>query len=256
MPLSFTVDGKPVPVDGGRARRARTRRNAEIDRPARRIVRLAIPSAVPNTLTLNFRGLGRDIPTYSFADLRACVEKGDKDFFRRAFDGKVVLFGTVLDVEDRKMTSKRFRAAMTGAPAPAMRPARPDERPRRRPGVDIAGVFVHATAVRNLIERDAVTELGFPMRTVLTFVLRGAHRRARHCVLAPGGATIARLGLAAACTAAAVGAFVHALALPLTEPLLAGLAALALMIGYRFVHGRPRRAACCARVSRSISRPK
>jgi adenylate cyclase len=33
----------------------------------------------------------------------------------------------------------------------------------------------------------------------------------------------------------AVGAFVHALALPLTEPALASLAALAMMIGYRFV---------------------
>jgi hypothetical protein len=36
-----------------------------------------IPSAVPNTLTLNFRGGGEDVPTFSFADLRACVENGD-----------------------------------------------------------------------------------------------------------------------------------------------------------------------------------
>ncbi len=63
---------------------------------------------MPNTLTLNFRGMGRDVPTYSFADLRACVEKGDRDFFRRAFDGKVVLLGTVLNFEDRKLTSMRL----------------------------------------------------------------------------------------------------------------------------------------------------
>ncbi|MFL6811149.1 MAG: adenylate/guanylate cyclase domain-containing protein, partial [Bradyrhizobium canariense] len=55
------------------------------------------------------------------------------------------------------------------------------------------------------------------------------------CVLAPGGALIAWLGLTAVYAAMAVSAFVYALALPLTEPALASLAALAMMIGYRFV---------------------
>ena len=77
-----------------------------------------IPSAVPNTMTLNFEGGADDIPTYSFADLHACAEKGDKDFFRRHFDGKVVLVGTLLDIEDRKLTSKRFATGPEGARAP------------------------------------------------------------------------------------------------------------------------------------------
>src|SRR5262245_51991138 len=64
-------------------------------------------------LPVNGRGLVRRslIPTYSFADLYACVSKGDKDFFKRNFGGKIVLIGTVLDVEDRKITSKRFATA-------------------------------------------------------------------------------------------------------------------------------------------------
>ena len=67
-----------------------------------------VPADTPNTVTLNFEGGADDIPTFSLADLRACVEKDDKEFFKRHFDGKVVLLGTVLDVEDRKISSKRF----------------------------------------------------------------------------------------------------------------------------------------------------
>jgi hypothetical protein len=72
---------------------------------------------VAETIALNFAGGADDIPTFSLADLRACVEKDDKDFFRHHFDGKVVLIGTMLDVEDRKITSKRFAAAAEGARA-------------------------------------------------------------------------------------------------------------------------------------------
>ena len=68
----------------------------------------------PNTLTLNFQGGADDIPTYSLADLHACASKDDKDFFKRHFGGKIVLIGTVLDVEDRKITSKRFATAPEG----------------------------------------------------------------------------------------------------------------------------------------------
>ena len=77
-----------------------------------------IPGRVPNTMTLNFEGGADDIPTFSFADLRACAVKNDKDYFRRWFDGKVVIFGSVLDIEDRRLTSKRFATGIEGARAP------------------------------------------------------------------------------------------------------------------------------------------
>jgi adenylate cyclase len=192
-----------------------------------------IPSAVSNTLTVNYRGMGRDVPTYSFADLRACVEKGDRDFFHRAFDGKVVLLGSILTFDDRKLTSMRLSGGYDGTPEqrcalPA--PAQAAQKARS----DIAGVFVHATAVRNLVERDVVTELGFPLRNILTIVFAAIIACAA-CVLAPGGAVIVWIVLTAVYAAVAVGVFDHALALPLTEPALASLAALAMMIGYRFV---------------------
>lgn len=234
MPLSFSIEGKPVPAMAVElAARALGGKLETAPSGQTGLSGYAIPSGVPNTVTLNFRGLGRDVPTYSFADLRACVEKGDRDFFRRAFDGKVVLLGTVLNFEDRKLTSMRLSGGHDGMPAarcalPA--PAGTVQKTRS----DIAGVFVHATVVRNLIERDAVTELGFPARTVLTIAFALVVACAA-CMLAPGSALIAWFGLTLAYAAMAVGAFVHALALPLTEPALAGLAALAIMTGYRFV---------------------
>ena len=234
MPLSFAIDGKPVPAMAVElAARALGGKPEIVPSGATELSGYAIPSAVPNTLTLNFRGLGRDVPTFSFADLRACVEKGDRDFFHRAFAGKVVLLGTVLNFDDRKLTSMRLSGGHDGTPAARCAlpiPASGAQKARS----DIAGVFVHATVVRNLIEHDAVTELGFPMRTVLTIVFAAIIACAA-CMLAPGGAAIAWFGLTAVYAAVAVGAFVHALALPLTEPALASLAALATMIGYRFV---------------------
>ncbi|MCK1396199.1 adenylate/guanylate cyclase domain-containing protein [Bradyrhizobium sp. 1] len=234
MPLSFAVDGKPAPAMAVElAARALGAKPETGPSGVTELSGYAIPSTVPNTLTLNFRGLGRDVPAYSFADLRACVERGDRDFLRRAFAGKVVLLGTVLNFDDRKLTSMRLAGGYDGSPAPRCAlpvPAGATQKARS----DIAGVFVHATVVRNLIERDAVAELGFPMRTILTIAL-AAVIACGACMLAPGGAMIAWFVLTAVYTAVAVGTFVYAVALPLTEPALASLAALAMMIGYRFV---------------------
>ncbi|WP_027552845.1 CHASE2 domain-containing protein [Bradyrhizobium sp. Cp5.3] len=234
MPLSFAVEGRPVPAMAVElASRALDAKPEFAPDGAMTLGGYAIPSAEPNTLTLNFRGLGREVPTFSFADLRACVEKGDQDFFRRAFDGKVVLLGTILNFEDRKLTSMRLSGGHDGTPAARCAlptPARIASAPRS----DIAGVFVHATAVRNLMERDAVTELGFPLRTALT-ILFAAIIACAACMLAPASALATYVALTAVYAALAVGLFIHALALPLTEPALAGLAAVAMMIGYRFV---------------------
>ena len=85
-----------------------------------------VPSAVKGTLTLNFDGGAADVRTYSLADLRACVEKDDKEFFQRQFADKIVMFGTLLDAEDRKLTSKRFATGIEESAAPrcALPPAK------------------------------------------------------------------------------------------------------------------------------------
>jgi adenylate cyclase len=201
-----------------------------------------IPSAVPNTMTLNFAGGTDDIPTFSFADLRACAAKGEKDYFRRWFDGKVVLIGTVLDIEDRQATSKRFATGGDGR-RPLAR-CMPDTGPPVAPSIErstIAGVYIHATAVNNLIGRNATIELGRLPTFLIAFLFAAlaatAARLFRPLAAVLSFAAVSALGLAGATLA-----FTHALALPLVEPFTAGAAALAAMVGLRFaVTDRDRR---------------
>ncbi len=229
MPLVFTVDGEPVPSMAAEL----AARATGMPAPAK----VATEGAVPSTITLNFAGGVDDIPTFSLADLRACVEKDDKDFFRRHFDGRVVLIGTVLDVEDRKITSKRFATGLKSAPETA----RVERCALPAPAVgqtftrdSISGVYVQATAVNNLVRGDALSEFGRVGVGIVSFAL-AALAVAAALALGPAGAAIAFLGIAAAWSAGAMVAFRHALALPLIEPLLCALAALAITIGYRLV---------------------
>jgi adenylate cyclase len=234
VPLTFLVDGKSVP---GMALELASRAiAARPDIGADGSVALAgyrIPSDVPNTMTLNFDGGADDIPTYSFADLRLCASNGDKDYFRREFAGKVVIIGTLLDQEDRLLTSKRFATRTEGARRPRCALA---EKPvaARFARSTIAGVYIHATAVNNLIAKDAAVELGrLPVFaiTALTALLAAALA----CLLRPVGATAAFLAATVVGAGAAAIAFNHAVVLPLAQPVAAGIAAVVATVGYRFI---------------------
>ena len=234
LPLTFMVDGAPVPSMAVElAARALDARPDLAPDGTMTLAGYRIPSLVPNTLTLNFDGGADDIPTYSFADLHACIAKEDKDFFRRQFGGKVVLFGTLLDIEDRKVTSKRFATGLEGARAPrCVLPAKASAPQFTRRS--ISGVYIHATGVNDLIRRDAVVELGRVTGSLIA-VAFAALAAVTALLLTPIGALLACLAMAAAYSAGAVGAFTQSLALPLVEPFLAGMAATAAMVGYRFV---------------------
>ena len=225
VPLSFIVDNEPIA-------------SMAAELAARAIEGLALPAKrvdsgfIPGMITLNFAGGADNIPTYSLADLRTCAEKNDKNFFHQ-FEGKVVLFGTVLDVEDRKITSKRLATAPEGgATVRCVPPA--SAAGKRFTRDSIPGVYIHATAVNNLLRGDALTEIGRGGTGFISFVL-AALTAVAALALGPGAAALAALGIAVAWTAGATVAFRDALALPLVQPLLAGLAALSTTIGYRFV---------------------
>jgi adenylate cyclase len=234
LPLSFTIDGKRVPSMAVElvARAGNLSPEFATD-GTMTIAGRHVGGAVPGTLTLNFEGGANDVPTYSLADLRACVEKGDREFFKRQFDGKIVLFGTLLNFEDRKLTSKRFATGIEGARAPrcATSAASASGDFERN---TIAGVYVHATAVNNLVHGDALRELnrwqvaliaiGFAL--VSAFIAR---------LLPPAGAALAYLGLAALFTLLAVTVFARSVVLPLSEPFIAGFAATIAIIGYRYM---------------------
>jgi adenylate cyclase len=234
VPLTFLIDGKTLP--GMALELASRALAASPDIGANGAVTLAgyrIPGDVTGTMALNFDAGADDIPTYSLADLSLCASKGEKDYFRREFAGKVVIIGTVLDQEDRRLTSKRFATGTEAARRPrCVNPAQPVAGRFERSS--IAGVYIHATAVNNLIGRDVAVELGrLPVLAIAALMALLAALLAR--LLRPVGATAAFLGAAVVYAFAATIIFGHSLVLPLVEPVGAGVAAVALMIGYRLI---------------------
>jgi len=235
VPLTFPGGEKPVPSMALElASRALNTEPTLAEDGSVMLADYRIPGAVPNTLTLNFGGGGNDVPTFSFADLRACVERNNTDFFHREFADKVVIFGTLLNSEDRKLTSKRFATGLEGSRAPrcALPAAPPPAGQFKRSS--IAGVYVHATAVDNLISRDAVVELGPLPVTIIAIAFAGLASLAAR-MLTPGAAAVVYVAMASIWTVCATLAFTRSLALPLGEPFLAGLASMAAIVAYRLV---------------------
>ena len=234
LPLTFTVDGKLVPSMAlelaSRATGARPEFRAD---GTLMLAGYPVPGTLPDTMTLNFEGGADDIPTYSFADLRACAAGNDKDFFRRQFDGKIVIVGTVLELEDRRVTSKRFTTGIQGARAPRCVLAEQPVSGRFKRS-SIAGIYIHATAVNNLINKDAAVELG-RLSIALIAALLAAFAALAARMLKPTGAVLVFLGAIAVYAIAATIVFNHTVVLPLSEPLISGATALAAMVGYRFM---------------------
>ncbi len=191
-----------------------------------------IPAYVPNALTLNFDGGLDAIPTYSFADLHACVEKGDAEFFRRNFAGKVVLFGSKLDSEDDKSTSKRFAGGQSFEPAQLC--ALPATVAPPNAGKLTNGVYIHATAINNLLRREAIAELGVFPTWLVTMAGAGLAAMAAFR-LSPLGAALSYGATALIWAAGATFAFNSAVAVPLFAPIVAGAIALVAATSFRLI---------------------
>ena len=112
------------------------------------------PKDQKESVLLNFDLRSDAIPTYSFGDVYQCFIGGHQDRLREYFSGKIVLVGTILDVEDRKLTSKRFAQRRLGEPVASRcveSIAEVDQPVHLNARETIPGVFVHATAINNLI---------------------------------------------------------------------------------------------------------
>jgi adenylate cyclase len=192
-----------------------------------------IPGEVANTVTANFEGGADDIPTFSFADLRFCANGNNKEYFRHSFDGKVVIFGSVLDAEDRRLTSKRFATGHEGTRAPRCTAETKSVNVGFKRS-SVAGVYIHATVVNNLIRQDAAIELGgLPIFLIATLVAMIGAIAAR--LLRPISAAFVFTAFAVLASVGAAAVFNHAVVVPVAEPFLAGIAAMAATVGYRFV---------------------
>jgi len=241
LPLTFLVDGARVPSMALELSSRALNSKAEFRQDgAVTLAGYRIPSRVLNTMTLNFEGGADDIPTLSFADLHRCALNNNSEYFRRHFEGKIVIFGTVLDAEDRRLTSKRFATGLEGKRvAHCAIEDRPATRSFRR--ATVAGVYVHATSVNNLIQHNAIVEFdGWSI--FVTAAIVAAFAAAAALIFQPTAAILAYLAAIVVYAIGATVVFRHSLAFPLSEPFIAGVGALATMVGYRFaISDRDRR---------------
>jgi adenylate cyclase len=224
------------------AARALGQRPAQLADGALSLGGYRIPGSERDTMLVNFDE-DDAIPTYSFADLHACVAQGDAAFFREQFQGKVVLIGSAVDIEDRQVTAKRFITRPEHT-ALAPRCALPPMPGLFRPDLvrdTIPGVYIQASAVNNLLRQDALREIPSWM-TWAIIVLAASGAAAVAMALSPLIAAGAALAGIVLWTALATVSFAYGVVLPLLAvPPAAGLT-LATLLGYRFaVTDRARR---------------
>jgi class 3 adenylate cyclase/CHASE2 domain-containing sensor protein len=233
VPLMMTVDGLRTPSMAVELA-ARVLGTKVETNPARTVTLKGyrVPEGVPNTLTLNFEGGADDIPTYSLVELRECLDKGEAAYFRRNFADRVVLIGVVLDQEDRSLTSKRFAAGIEGGRGEGCDGNQTASRGEFARD-SIASVYIHATAVNNLIRREPLRELSSPAAWGVGFGL-AALAGALALVWGPSLAALMVLSILIMWLAIGTLALVHALVLPIFNPSAAAILALFGTTAYRF----------------------
>ena len=186
-------------------------------------------------LLLNFREGSANYPTHSLADLHACAEAGRADYFRRAFAGKIVLFGAILDAEDRLLTSKRF---ITGSErnrlAPrCVHPVMDDLYLRNGQRERIPGVILQATAIDNLVRNNGLVVpgsiMGFAIVLFLAIACAWVFQRAPL-----GWSVVGFPAFAIAWTVAAAYALSHGIVLPGLTLAAALVAAASVGVVYRY----------------------
>ena len=187
---------------------------------------------------INFNTGAGDLPVYSVADLFACVEAGDKDYFRRAFAGKVVLFGEVLDVEDRFRSAKRLSwdeaANARAAPARCRIAADPKRFAAAVDRRSMPGVMIHGAAINTLTKGIALRQT--PAAATFAIVALATILLATAFLFLPPvpGAAVGLATIAAELVGSVVA--LHGLVVaPAPSLLLAAVLSFTLIYAYRFV---------------------
>ncbi len=186
-------------------------------------------------ILINFNTGADDLPTFGLSDLHACVEAGRTDFFEH-FRDKIVIFGSVLDVEDRRLSAKRFVA---GRPDRSAHPrcASPFDAARFGEIIDrhsIPGVYIHAAAI-NTLAKDLPLNLMSPLGRFATVFLATAGVALLFFAFAPLPGIIAGTGLYLVEYGAAVVAFEAGTVAPVAFLAAGWSTAFAAIYAYRFV---------------------
>lgn len=194
-----------------------------------------LPLDQDNALQLDFRANPNAIPVFSLADIVACRGAGRKDYLAEVFEGRVVLIGAMLDLEDRKTTGARYLDRRDGDGfaercVHGVMSSIYDDAVHRQ---TIPGVMVHARAASDMITGSSLRSLSF----FKAFLLVGGFTIAGVLLVLSASSTLAALGFGALMCLVAAGAFLAFLG-GLVTPWLSAEAALLLAGGggyaYRF----------------------
>lgn len=188
--------------------------------------------AAADAITLNFDRIPDAIPTYSLADIYTCIQQGRQERLTDIFGGKTVFFGAVLDIEDRKLTSMRLVGTRDGDSWPTPCTLEPQSRVTYVRDT-ISGVYLHATAVNNLVRGDILRipdRLEQGLHTLPVLILSAAITLAFPIF----AAAIGVLAIGAIWIGVSLVAFNANLVLPLADPLIGGAVLFSVLAAYRF----------------------
>ena len=193
------------------------------------------PTAAEDFL-INFNTGPNDIPTYSLADLYACAGAGNDAYFARQFRDKIVIFGLVLDVEDRHIAANHLAAIRLDA-APAERCVVPFDSEQFGQIVDrrsIPGVYVHAAAA-NTLTKGVRLKLLSAARSFGVVTVSTAGLILLFFVLPPIAGLAFGFGVLLAEIGLAIIAFSRGIVPPIGAVALAGVLAFTLIYAFRFM---------------------
>ena len=192
-----------------------------------------IPHYGNNAIRLNFDSGPGAIPTFAFADLAKCAASGNTEYFEKHFKGKAVLLGIVTDIEDRKVSSNAWvnHTDFANAPEPCTEGYAYEPSEVRS---TVPGVYLHATAINNIILGNTLRDPNLATRLLCALVLAGL-TTVLALVLRPQRAAPLAIVLAVAWVLIATVAFRETYVVPVISPLLALVFCLGTSIGYRFV---------------------
>ncbi|WP_422367956.1 CHASE2 domain-containing protein [Pelagibius sp.] len=201
-----------------------------------------VPKSSEAAMLMNPQGGDGGVPVFSLADLYACAEAGDEAFFRKYFEGKVVIVGRLGPAETRHRTAARLLGV------------KDEDREARRCRLspmrslkalsaksDTPDPVIIATAVNNLLRENAINRSAAPFGIVIAGLLALAAAilglRVRFLLALPISAAFLGGWLYLATLTLAKQAWL----MPLVQPLSAFLLSLIIAWGFGLLRPRLRR---------------
>ena len=193
-----------------------------------------VPGSNNGRMTLNFSGNLNAIPTYSLADLHKCADSKHDSYFENHFKDKVVLVGVVLDVEDRKLTSKRLITGTEGSGAErCILPKLTGLYRKDLKRDSIPGVYIHATAINNMLDANALRKVpnlnGWLISILYTVIVTVVS-----LLLSPLLMSVLLFTTILTWSGVATYLFYGGLVIPLLDPITGAIVSFGIMLAYKF----------------------